>query len=136
VFIPITGRCLCGDVQYKSEAPAKGSFVCHCTDCQKQTGTAFSVVVTVPEAAFTVSGETLVSYQTTGDDSGRPVHRHFCCRCGSPLFSIADHYPGSVFIKAGTLDDTSWLDPTYHIWTSSAQRWVHIDESAVTSERS
>jgi hypothetical protein len=101
----------------------------------KKTGAAFSVVIAVPVESFTVSGDTFSSFETTGQDSGKPVYRHFCRNCGAPLFSKIDIDPSSVYIKAGTLDDTSWLDPKYHLWISSAQPWVHIDESAFISER-
>ncbi|MCP3934562.1 MAG: GFA family protein [Actinomycetia bacterium] len=132
----VEGGCLCGAIRYSSSAEPRGMFVCHCTDCQRQTGTAFSVIVSVPETSFTIAGESLSSFDTDGDDSGQPVHRYFCSSCGSPLFSKVEAFTESVFIKAGTLDDSSWLDPKYHIWTSSKQPWVHIDESAATSARS
>lgn len=125
-----------GSVRQVGEPPPKGTFVYHCAECQTPTGIAFSAVVAVPEGAFAVTGVTPSSYQTSGDDSERPVHRHFYELCGSPLYSVAEHCPGSVFIKARTLDDTSWVDHTYHIWTSSAQPWVRIDDSAVTSASS
>ncbi len=132
----VKGGCLCGAVRYSSSAEPGGSAVCHCTDCQRQTGSAFSVILAVPEDSFTIAGDSLSSFDTSGDDSGQPVHRYFCSSCGSPLFSKVEAAAGKVFIKAGTLDDTSWLDPGRHIWTSSKQPWVQIDESAGISARS
>ena len=57
---PLTGRCLCGSVTYSADADPIVQAVCHCTNCQRQTGTAFSVVVGVPRAALTVEGATRV----------------------------------------------------------------------------
>lgn len=131
----IEGSCLCGSMRYRSDAEPAGSFVCHCKHCQRQTGTAFSVVVAVPVEAFEVTGETLSHHQTTGEESGKAVYRHFCSACGSPLYSKIEIDPRHVYIKAGTLDDTSWLAPKHHIWTSRAQPWVPIADDAVRSER-
>src|SRR5438105_14748840 len=75
---PITGRCLCGGVTYSADAEPTVQAVCHCADCQRQTGNPFSVIVGVPRAAFKVEGSTLASFATTGEDHGRETHRNFC----------------------------------------------------------
>ncbi len=120
----IQGGCLCGSVRYESTAELGAAFVCHCTDCQKQTGSAFSVIVGVPAESFEISGDSVGVFDTTGDKSGKAVHRYFCNQCGSPLYSVAEVAPDSVFIKAGTLDDTSGINPENHVWTESAQDWA------------
>jgi hypothetical protein len=97
--------------------------VCYCTECQRQTGGPFSVFVGVPKAAFSYSGDTLRSFSTTGEDHGGETQRKFCSACGSPVFSIAAVAPELVFIKAGSLDDASWVQPVVEAWTSSAQAW-------------
>jgi hypothetical protein len=96
---------------------------CHCKNCQKQTGTSFSVI-SVPSLALSVKG-TLKTFDDTGDGE-KPVHRNFCRDCGSPVTSIMEARPGLSFIKAGTLDDASWLKPTVEIWCGSAQPWVSL----------
>ncbi len=70
-----TGGCLCGSVRYESAASPLMTAVCHCRDCQKQTGTAFSSVLGLPQDAVKVTGQTSL-YTTTGVSSGC-VHRHF-----------------------------------------------------------
>jgi hypothetical protein len=131
----ITGRCLCGGVTYKADAEPVIQAVCHCEDCQRQTANPFSIVVGVPEAAFSVEGDTLASYTTTAGDSGSDTVRHFCSACGSPLFTLTSSAPGLVIIKAGSLDDFSWFEPTVEIWTSSAQPWAPHFEQAAQLER-
>jgi len=59
-------------------------------------------------------------------ESGRSVNRRFCRNCGSPIVSLVEMMPKLHFIKAGTLDDKSWLKPTMHLWCDSAQPWVEI----------
>jgi hypothetical protein len=132
---PITGRCLCGGVTYGADAEPVVQAVCHCTDCQRQTGSPFSVIVGVPRAALNVEATTIASYATTGEDHGGDTERSFCSACGSPVFSIAAVMPELAFIKAGSLDDASWLEPAVEAWTSSAQPWSPHFEHAARLER-
>ncbi len=120
----LDGRCLCGAITYSSPAEPAFTAVCHCKDCQRHTGTAFSVVVGVPLDQLTLEGETLGTFTTVGEDHGLPVHRRFCSACGSPILSESEKLPGIAMLKAGTLDDTSWLEPQLEVWGSSAQPWV------------
>jgi hypothetical protein len=119
----IVGGCLCGKIRYSSTAEPVMTAICHCKNCQKQAGTAFSVIVAVPKPTFSISGP-LKTYNETGS-SGKPVHRNFCPECGSPITTEVDAMPALVFIKAGTLDDTSSLAPTMEIFCSSAQPWTN-----------
>jgi hypothetical protein len=132
---PITGRCLCGAISYRADADPVAQAVCHCTDCQRQTGSPFSVFVGVPRAAFTVEGSTLASFATIGEDHGGETQRSFCTACGSPVFSISPLAPELAFIKAGTLDDASWVQPTVEAWTRSAQPWSPQFEQTIRMER-
>lgn len=126
----LTGGCLCGAVRYDCEADPTVA-VCHCKDCQKHTGSAFSVVVFVPMAGMTVTGALTDTY-STGELSGKQVRRRFCGSCGSPIFSEPEVRPGVRVIRAGTLDDTSWVNPAFHIWTASKQPWVPIPPGVPT----
>ncbi|MGR8918406.1 MAG: GFA family protein [Gammaproteobacteria bacterium] len=121
----LAGGCMCGRIRYDSQAEPMMTAVCHCPDCQRQTGTAFSIVVGLPADALEVEGEMAV-YSTTGV-SGAEVHRHFCPACGSPIFSQPDAMPGLVFLKAGTLDDRDWLEPGLEMFCDTAQPWVRLD---------
>jgi hypothetical protein len=132
---PITGRCLCGRVTYRAEAAPVLQLACHCTDCQRQTGGPFTVVVGVPRAAFTVEGDTLSSFTTIGEDHGGETQRNFCTACGAPVFSISSVVPELALIKAGSLDDPSWLRPSMEFWTSSAQPWSPRFEHVERFER-
>lgn len=119
----LTGRCLCGKVTYNIAAEPFAQAICHCADCQRQAGTAFSVVIGVPAAAFTAEGDSLATYETTAAHGGT-TQRHFCSNCGSPIHSTSAAAPDVVFVKAGTLDDASWLKPQLEVFTRSAQPWV------------
>lgn len=125
-----SGGCLCGAVRYQTQWPPLMLGVCHCRHCQRQAGSAFSVVAAVPRAGLESCGA-LTVYED-GSDAGRPVYRKFCGQCGSPVFTETPdaEAQGMVFIKAGTLDIASDLTPTVHFWTSSVQNWVALPEGA------
>ncbi len=123
----LDGSCLCGKVTYSCAAEPVATAVCHCTDCQKQTGTTFSIIVAVPREALQIEGDSLGSFTTVGTDTGQEVSRQFCRECGSPIVSLSDAMPAAAFIKAGTLKDTSWLEPQMHVWSESAQPWFPLD---------
>lgn len=116
------GGCLCGAVRYSFAGEPAASLVCHCSHCQKQSGSAFSFILGVPEGAFTLSGEPK-SFHDSGE-SGKAVERIFCRECGSPLISKVEVAPGMVWVKAGTLDDPSGFAPAAHLWTRSKQEWI------------
>jgi hypothetical protein len=125
----ISGHCLCGKVTYHAEAAPFLQAVCHCADCQRQSGAPFSVVIGVPRAALTVEGDTLASFSTVGDVHGTPTERQFCSACGSPIVSLVEAMPDVAWIKAGTLDDGSWITPVMEVFTRSEQPWAPKFES-------
>jgi hypothetical protein len=120
----IVGGCLCGQVRYSGTADPMFTGVCHCKDCQKETGTAFNIVIAVPATAVSIQGPTK-TYATTGD-SGQPNVRTLCPNCGSTILSQPAAMPGASIIRAGTLDDPSWLKPTMEIYCDSKQPWVAL----------
>ncbi|MGN6453970.1 MAG: GFA family protein [Steroidobacteraceae bacterium] len=126
----INGSCLCGQIRYSAKVEPAFVAVCHCKNCQKQAGTAFSVLVAVPKSSLSIQGR-LKTFQDVGD-SGQAVLRNFCPDCGSPITSDVAVMPELVFIKAGTLEDTSWLDPKMHVYCDSAQRWTPLPEGSQT----
>lgn len=125
----IQGSCLCGAVKYASSAEEPAMMVvCHCKDCQKQSGTAYSTNVLVPTASITFEGETREQYVVNGY-SGKRVTRNFCRKCGSPLSTELEAFDNLAAVKAGTLDDSSWVKPTVQIWCDDSQPWAPLDGS-------
>jgi hypothetical protein len=116
------GGCLCGAVRYVLKAEPRAIAICHCTHCQRQSGSLFSFNLVIRETDYEQSGETKV-YVDTGD-SGQPVYRHFCADCGSPLFAKTALAPGKLVLKAGTLDSKEGLQPKAEIYTDHAVEWL------------
>ena len=107
---------------------------CHCRDCQRTTGAAFSPVVIVRREAFRIARGEPVTYESP-TASGSTAHRAFCRDCGSQLFAWSDATQQFLGVKAGTLDDPSWFRPTIEVWTASAQPWAHLRPDTIKFER-
>jgi len=116
------GGCLCGAVRYEIKGAPVMTVLCHCSHCKRQSGAMFSTNVAVAEADYAQHGETKV-YHDTGD-TGQPVDRYFCGNCGSPILTRAAAFAGLALVKAGTLDDVSWLDPKVEVYADRAVGWV------------
>ncbi len=123
----VTASCLCGDCQIVCGAPVGAGSYCHCTDCRKQTGSAFSVALPFDISEFHILSGAFGSYTKIGD-SGDKITRNFCLACGSPVFGTSQSYPELVFVKAGSLDDQSFVQPTHQSWCHSKTHWSEIDE--------
>lgn len=122
----MTGGCLCGAVRYSVIGDPVHSLTCHCTSCQKQSGTAFAMIIGFPDAAVTLEGA-LTTYVDHGD-SGGILWRKFCPTCGSPVCSELERTPGMTWIKTGTLDDAKHMPPQLHAWSKSKQDWLELGD--------
>ncbi|WP_423199087.1 MULTISPECIES: GFA family protein [unclassified Cupriavidus] len=117
------GGCLCGAIRYTLTGVPRSAAICHCRHCQRQSGSLFSINLFVDEADFALRGETK-AFEDFGD-SGHPSYRHFCGNCGSPLFTRVSTMPGTVLVKAGTLDSVVDVpSPQVEIYTERAARWL------------
>lgn len=129
-----TGGCLCGSVRYTLKAEPMATVVCHCTHCQKVSGSAFSTNFAVKRDDVAFTGGTLTSYDDKAD-SGNILKRSFCPKCGSSLMSESSGRPGMAVLKVGTLDDVSMVKPGAQIWTTSAQPWVKFTAEMQSFEK-
>ena len=118
----ITGRCLCGAVQYTTAAAPITTRLCWCRLCQFIAAGNAAVSVCFPSAGLSVSGETR-DFKSIAD-SGNTMHRRFCPVCGVHLFSEAEARPHLVFIRAGTLDNPS-LAGSHHLGRASTRLGMH-----------
>ena len=123
----VEGGCLCGNIRYKSEAEPLVTVLCNCINCQKLSGGAYSLNVVLPKGSLDIQGD-MTTYVDTGD-SGQTLDRNFCARCGSPISSEPSAMDTITVLKAGTLDDTSWVRPVMEIYCDSAQQWTreHVE---------
>lgn len=130
VVFPQHGGCFCGNVRYALNEDPLTLYACHCTDCQRQTGSSFVLSMWVKlDALQLVRGEPQ-EYELKLPD-GRPKRAKFCSRCSTRLWGTPYKSPALAVLRPGTLDDTSWLYPIGHIWTRSAQPWIHIPDGTL-----
>lgn len=122
----LTGSCLCGAIRYTVSAPISELRVCHCTNCQKGSGTGGSVNAPIASSAFKLTQGTLKRH-TGKADSGRTLHRYFCGDCGSPIYSQRAVDTSTLVLRVGSLDNPGDMKITANIWTRSAQPWAYID---------
>jgi hypothetical protein len=117
-----TGGCLCGAIRYRVTGSPLSVSICHCVNCQRNSGSAFSVNVVFPEDALTVEGVPAV-YEDRGD-TGEIVRRLFCGTCGTPLESRSVFSsPGYAVLKAGTFDNPGQFVPDCELYCISAVAW-------------
>jgi len=121
----VDGGCACGAIKVEAEADPENTNICHCTDCQTATGTAFRVSVPVAGATLKVTGKPNTYLKTTAD-SGNPRLQAFCGACGSPIYSTS---PGEgvqprYMLRVGILRQRDQFVPRRQIWWRSARPWV------------
>jgi hypothetical protein len=133
VVFPQHGGCLCGEVRYRLDEDPVTFYVCHCTDCQRQTGASCGLSMVVRSEALAIVRGRPQDCSTLLAD-GRVKRARFCGRCVT-RFASPSRVAGLVILEPGTLDDTSWLRPAGHIWTRSAQPWVALPADALRVEK-
>lgn len=121
----VDGECHCGAIAFSAEIDPGSVRICHCTDCQKLTGTAFRVTVSGNERDLHMLRGAPSIYIKTGD-SGRRRQMAFCGNCGSQLWSAPDEPAGARVIgfRSGVLEQRASLVPTQQIYFRSAMPWL------------
>lgn len=127
-----TGGCLCGAVRFVvSGAPIRMA-QCHCTDCQRASGTGHMSNAIFNAADVAMTGTT-ASYASTSD-SGNVLTRHFCPTCGGRLFLTSTARPGMIVMAAGAFDDSSWFEPQVVLYTKRRPTWDITTEAVPSFE--
>src|SRR5688572_24042124 len=128
------GGCQCGQVRYVAPLKPLALYICHCTECQKQSASAFGI-------SFTIGRDTLKVVQghpafwTRQTASGHTLECAFCRHCGSRLWHQSSGYPDTLNVKGGSLDEPVDLTHAVHIWTSSKLPGVVIPGGALCYRR-
>ena len=125
----IAGGCRCGAVRYTLAVDAMpGTYACHCTICQRSTGSSFAHQMPVAEAALAIEGALIEAEMPTLSGS-HSVHR-YCAKCLTRLYNTNTARPGIAIVRAGTVDGSEGLTPRLHIFTSTKQPWIALPEGA------
>lgn len=120
----IDGSCHCGSITYEAEIDLEKVAICHCTDCQTLSGSAFRTVAFTREGMFKLLTGELKIYVKTGE-SGAQRQQSFCPECGSPIYSTSTEDGPKVYsLRAGTIRQRDELVPQFQLWTRSEQSWI------------
>ena len=122
-LMQVHGACHCGAISYEATVDAERVTICHCTDCQNLTGTAYRVTVPTDVGDFhLLSGEPRIYFKTA--DSGNRRAHAFCANCGSPMYAYAaDGHPKTYGLRIGSIRERAALTPRKRIWCRSALEW-------------
>jgi len=128
------GRCQCKKISYSFEhSKLISAHHCHCKDCQRATGSGKATIMIVPKKHLTLEGE--LKYFEVKGSSGSHIRRGFCEHCGSGILSYAKEVPHILYIKAGTLDDSTWLKIDSNFFTDSSHAWNEPSEAPKSFKR-
>jgi hypothetical protein len=121
----VNGSCHCGLIAIEAEVDPDKAVICHCTDCQTATGTAFRVSIPARGDAFRMTGQPAIYLKTTAESGNSRVNA-FCPKCGSQLYSTTpgDGPQASYMLRVGMLRQRDQLIPRRQIWFRSAQPWI------------
>ena len=119
----VHGQCHCGAIAYEAEVDPERVTICHCTDCQALTGTAFRVTVPTSVATFVLHRGTPKTYLKTTAESGHLRVQAFCDNCGTPIYASAAQNAETYGLRIGALAERAQLAPRKQIWCRSALPW-------------
>ena len=131
----VTGGCHCGQITYEAEVAPATIRVCHCTDCQKLTGTAFRATIASLPGTFVLKSGTPKIYIKTAESGNRRAHA-FCADCGGPIYAAAPENTTSYSLRVGALKQRALIGkPQQQIFCASALPWSMNLEAVAKSER-
>lgn len=126
--LPLTGGCLCGGVRFRVDAPLVVATYCHCTHCQRRTGTAASAQARIQPGSLTVTqGEELI--RTYAPPDGFP--KLFCGACGSALWSRSPDDPDIMSVRMGAFDSDPGIRPSLRQFVAYAAAWEDIPDDGL-----
>jgi hypothetical protein len=130
------GGCVCGAVRYRAEGRPMRTTACHCTMCQKRTGSAFGLGAYFKDEQVSFLRGRMQTYEHVSDESGRWLRFEFCPICGTQVTWTLEAMPGMRGVGLGTFDDPKWLKPNRFGWYSSGHSWIKPPEGVEVFEKS
>jgi len=120
----IEGRCHCGHITYEAQVDPDTVSICHCTDCQTLTGSAYRAIVRAPAESFVLRTGQPKIYIKTAESGTKRAHA-FCPDCGTPIYAAAIvKDPPTYSLRLGTIKQRAELHPKRQIWCRSALPWA------------
>jgi len=122
----ITGSCHCGAIRYEAEVDPANAGICHCTDCQILSGTAFRLSIRAAPGSFRILAGAPRVYTKTAD-SGNLREQAFCENCSTPIYATSPGPEPKIYsLRSGAIDQRDQLRPAFQIWTRSRLPWLEL----------
>ena len=118
--------CQCGQLSVSLPGPSPAVVACHCSYCQRRSGSPFGVLAYYPSEMLQIEGQATRFERTT--DSGGIFETFFCPTCGSTVYARAGKHPTMLGIAIGTVEDPSFPPPVRSVWEERKHAWVAIPE--------
>ena len=135
----LEGGGVCGAVRFGATGDPLRVTICHCSWCQRRTGSAFGIEVVYREDQVAMTGDTVATYRHVSDESGRWLGDAFCSRCGSNLGFTLEAAPGIRTLPAGAFDDPSQFGPERqdfrHVYARSRRDWSDLSDKVEIYEK-
>jgi len=119
----VQGQCHCGQISFEAEINPDAVRICHCTDCQSLSGSAYRLNVQTPADSLVLLSGTPKIYIKIAESGNKRAHA-FCPNCGTPIYAASPHNTATYALRVGTLKQRAQLKPSRQIWFRSAQSWV------------
>lgn len=120
----IDGQCHCGAISWKAELDLQSVYICHCSDCQTLSGSAFRTIAFVDPDKYSISGKPKIYIKTA--ESGNRRIQAFCADCGTPFYSTnADGEPTNYSLRLGTCNQRADIKPVLQSWYRSSLKWLN-----------
>jgi hypothetical protein len=130
----IDGHCHCGEITFEAEVDPDALNICHCTDCQTLSGTAFRVNIPAPAEHFVLLSGTPKTYIKTAESGNKRLHA-FCGNCGTPIYACAVDNPQSYGLRIGAITQRAAFSPKRQGWRRSALHWVDALAAVPATEK-
>ena len=130
----IDGHCHCGEITFQAEVDPHALNICHCTDCQTLSGTAFRVNIPAPAEHFVLLSGTPKTYIKTAESGNKRLHA-FCGSCGTPIYACAVDNPQSYGLRIGAITQRAAFSPKRQGWRRSALHWVDALAAVPATEK-
>jgi hypothetical protein len=119
----VDGGCYCGNITFEADIDPDGVRICHCTDCQHLTGSAYRVNLSVPKEKIQFKGGKAKTYVKTAESGAKRIHA-FCPECGTPVYSTTEGEIKGYGLRVGTIRQRAQLQPAKQQWCRSALKWT------------
>ena len=119
-----SARCSCGSLRVEAAGDPQAVVACHCTECQRRTGSVFGVGAYFATEQVNVSGDAVAFSRRA--ESGQDFTSHFCRNCGSTVYWIAGKNPGLIGVAVGAFADPAFPSPVRSVWEGTMHQWVEI----------